>query len=303
MGGSGGSGWSNRPPKDLDKLITAAEGETGEKYQKTQVENFLNEKLEDFNDHDYEKLNQHREQIERKLQSEFENFEALLYGGSHSRYTDVNKLSDIDILAVLGDTSQIEESSNVAINNLVTLLRDRFPESNIQRGKMAATIRFSDGIEIQVLPAYRDGDGFYIPNPADSRWVRTCPTRVANQLTGLNQQLSGKVVPVIKLAKAICYAKGIEIKSYHLENIALQAFSVYTGQKTQSQMLKHLFNQAKTLVLLPMSDPCGQSADITSNLTSNERTKLAKGFSKLENSIETAMTSSSLEPWNDLFQG
>src|SRR5690606_36829855 len=172
-----------------------------------------------------------------------------------------------------------------------------------EAGRMAVTIRFSDGIEVQVLPAFRSGDVFHIPNPENTRWVTTCPTRVSSQLTEVNQRLSGKVVPVIKLAKAICYANDIDVKSYHLENMALQAFSSYTGQQTLSPMLKHLFNQAKSLVLQPMSDPCGQSADITSGLSSNDRARLARKFRDVENDIGMAMSTTSLVPWNDLFEG
>ncbi|MCB9452378.1 MAG: nucleotidyltransferase [Anaerolineaceae bacterium] len=302
MGGSGG-GYLNRIPRDLNKLISVSEEETDESYHRTQVEEFLNNKLNDFNDHDYEAINAHRGEIERRLQSDYDDFETLLYGGSHSRYTDVRKLSDIDILAVLGDISNLPQSSNEAIASLASSLEQRFPKSKIETGAMAVTIHFTDGIEIQVLPAYRQGNEvFSIPNPTTSGWVRTCPANVATQLTNLNQRLSNNVVPVIKLAKAICYSQGIEVKSYHLENMALQAFSNYTGLQTHSQMLRHLFNQAKTLCLHVMSDPCGQSADVSGNLSSRERSKMARDFNSVETAIGDAMSTRSLDPWQRLFE-
>lgn len=265
MGGSGGGGGgSGRPiynnPKDL---FSYSAGQTDEKFDKTQVEELLREKLKELNDHDYEAINTHRQEIENKLKSEYEEFETLLYGGSHSRYTDLSKLSDIDILAVLGDSINAPASSNEAISQLASALRQRFPQSEIETGQMAVTIKFSDGIEVQVLPAYRQGDGFHIPNAENSGWVKTCPSIVANRLTDLNKRLSGQVVPVIKLAKAICNAQGVAVKSYHLENMALQAFEAYSGQTDLPQMLEHLFSQAKSLCHRPMSDPCGQSSDIT----------------------------------------
>lgn len=303
MGGSG-DGWGNRRfPRSvpLDDLLSASGDRTEDKFNQTEVESNLREKLKDINDHSYDAIDKHRQEIQKKLDNEYEDVEIIRYGGSHSRHTDVSHLSDIDILAPLGASDKLPESSNEAITQLAATLRERFPRSKVDPGKMAVTVTFSDGIEVQVLPAYRHGDGYKIPDPSSSGWVTTYPTRFARQLTDVNQRLSGQVVPTIKLAKKICASQAVDVNSYHLENIAVASFNHYTGERTLSRMLQHLFNQAKKLCLTPIPDPCGQSQDVAGNISAGERQQIAKGMNRIEGKISRALASASTSAWDDLF--
>jgi hypothetical protein len=288
--------------RDLGDLFSHSQKETEEKFERTQVEEFLNDLLKEINDHDYEAIDSHREEIEKKLASAFEDFETLLYGGSHSRYTNVNKMSDIDILAVLGNLDSLVNEPQKAIAQLASALRERFPQSKIHEGRMAVTINFSDGIEIQVLPAYRDKDSFYIPNPSKGDWVQTCPAQVSELLTTANQRLSNQLVPLIKLVKSICYSRDVPVKSYHIENMALKIFDGYDGPKTLVRMLKQFFNQAKGLCASPMRDPCGQSADVSGDLSQTDRTRMASEFNRIEERIDRGMSSQSIDAWKELFK-
>jgi hypothetical protein len=99
----------------------------------------------------------------------------------------------------------------------------------------------------------------------------------------------------------MCASQGIDVGSYHLENMAVAAFNHYTGDRSLPKMLHHLFNQAKSLCLTPIADPSGQSPDVSGNLSAGERQQLARGLSRVEGSISRAMNSSSTEAWNNLF--
>ena len=160
----------------------------------------------------------------------------------------------------------------------------------------------SDGVEVQVLPAFRYGDGYRVPDPQGTGWIQTFPKRFAHQLTRVNQRLSGNVVPVIKLAKEMCAAKGVDVKSYHLENMALRAFQHYTGPTTLPAMLRHYFQQARNLCQQPIRDLSGQSTYVDEGLAIISRQALAQRFGAVERDVESAMASTSLDPWQGLFE-
>ena len=306
MAGSGGYDWKrdsdywNRPQPEL---IPQSQEETDDKYQSTQVNKLLRDILKVINEHDYDAISRHREGIQEKLQEMYEDSEIIRYGGSHSRHTDISKVSDIDILTSLGDASNLPASSNAAIQQLARVLKQRFPRTEIDTGQMSVTLTFSDGIEVQVLPAYRYGQaGYKIPDPNGTGWITTHPKRFSRQLTAANENNSRQLIPVIKLAKAICNAKNVGLKSYHLENIALKAFERYSGNKTHPHMLRHFFSEAKRLVASTMPDPSGQSTDLSSYLSPNERKKVTMNLKSVEAEIVGAMKGNSLNRWENLFK-
>lgn len=162
MGGGSGGGWHRFPrgysPRDI---VKPAANKTDEKFLSTQVSNMLQEKLKEINAHDYEAIDRHKTEIMNKLKGECE-VEVIRFGGSHARSTDVQGLSDIDMLATLGDFEG-GKSSNQVIADFARALRTHFPKTEIVTGKMSVIVRFSDGIEIQILPAFRYqvGTGLY----------------------------------------------------------------------------------------------------------------------------------------------
>lgn len=300
MGGSSRDGWHRFPrgssPRDI---VKPAADKTDEKFLSTQVSNMLQEKLKEINAHDYEAIDRHKTEIMNKLKDEYE-VEVIRFGGSHARSTDVEGLSDVDMLATLGDFED-EKSSNQVIADFASALKTRFPKTEIFTGKMSVIVRFSDGVEMQILPAFRYQDGHQIPDPNGKGWIKTFPNRFAQELTSVNQKQSGQVIPIIKLTKSICSANNIDVKSYHLENMALKAFEYYPGDKTLPRMLKHFVNKAKSLCLQPIPDRSGQSKYVDEYLSNTKRERMARDFAKVETKIDEAMKSKSLEKWQRLF--
>lgn len=300
MCGGGGRYISARPVA-VGEVMKPSGDKTDEKFLSTQVTQVLLEKLKEINAHDYEAIDQHKRAIVEKLAQEYEEVEDVRFGGSHSRSTDVAGLSDVDILVTLGDFRD-GISSNKTIAEFARVLKERFPQTQVTAGKMAVTIKLSDGTEVQILPAFKYRDGYRISDPKGSGWITTFPKRFAKQLTEVNQRLSGNVVPVVKLAKEICDARHIDVKSYHLENMALQAFKQYTGPATLPRMLHHLFQQAQSHCLSPIEDVTGQSKYVDEGISLISRQTLAKSFRAVEREIESAINSKSLEPWKKLWQ-
>ena len=165
------------------------------------------------------------------------------------------------MLANLGDFKP-NMPSDEAISEFANAIQERLPNTKISSGVMAVTVEFSDGLKVQILPAFRHRDGYRIPGPDRKGWTQTFPKRFAQELTSNNEKLSGQLVPAIKLIKSICEANHIGVSSYHLSNLALNAFKFYPGAKTMPKMLHHFFNQAKSLCLKRTPDPSGQTKHV-----------------------------------------
>jgi lambda repressor-like predicted transcriptional regulator len=304
MGGSGGYGFGRAhdsawQPADLENSLQ----HTRQQVAEAELASVFADALSKINQIDTEALNLHKEEILKALQSEFEDASDLRGGGSYTRHTYVNGLSDVDILIDLGaySSSSIphKADSRAVLADMERRLRQRFPHTHIESGRMAVTIRFSDGLELQVLPAFRYHSGYKIPNPQGSGWTITRPQVFAKLLRERNAEIGGKVLPCIKLAKQVCNNKGVEIKSYHLENMVLKAFEHYTGSRSEEEMLRHLFNQAKVLVATRMKDVTGQEVYVDRYLSNKTaRNQLARQLATIEKEIIAAKVDSNV--WKQL---
>ena len=298
----GGSGSRYRSSSDHSRrsVVDLSTDTTNEKFLSTEISNFFQEELKQINAHDYDAIDRHKRTIEDKLESEFD-VEDLRFGGSHSTHTDVKGLSDIDMLADLGDFES-SKSSDQVIKDFANAIRERLPNTKVSSGVMAVTVEFSDGLKVQILPAFHYRDGYQIPNPDGKGWISTYPKHFAQELTSINQKQSGQVVPAIKLIKSMCDANNIEVSSYHVSNLALNAFKGYLGEKTYPKMLQHFFNKAKTLCTKPTSDPSSQTKYVDGDLSKDDRTRMAKAFSQMEEKVNEAMKSTSLNKWKDMLK-
>jgi|SRR5713101_4309816 len=294
MGGSGGYGFGRArdtawEPPDLENSLK----QTRQQVVEAEVASVFADALSKINQIDTEALNRHKEEILKALQSDFEDVSDLRGGGSYTRHTYVNGLSDVDILADLGPYSSSnipnKADSKAVLADMERRLRQRFPHTDIKSGRMAVTLHFSDGLEIQILPAFRYHSGYKIPNPQGSGWTITRPQIFAKLLRERNAEVGGQLLPCIKLAKQIRDNKGLEVESYHLENMALKAFEHYTGSRSEEDMLRHLFNQAKVLVATRMKDMTGQEVYVDRYLSSKTaRIQLARQLATIEKEIMAA---------------
>lgn len=306
MGGSGGYGFERRQqtrwqPPDLEHSLERTHQQAAE----AEVAAAFTDALAQINQIDTEALNRHKEEVFQALKSAFEEADGLRGGGSYSQHTYVNGISDIDMLFVLDafSSSKIpnKENSKAVIADMERRLRQRFLTSKIKSGRMAVTIKFSDGLELQVLPAFRYHAGYRVPNYRGTGWTVARPHLFTQLLQQRNAEMGGKLLPCIKLAKQICENQGLEVKSYHLSNIAVKAFEHYTGAKSYEDMLRHFFNKAKELTATRMRDITGQGAYVDNYLTSkSQRTALAQQLDTVEQKIARAEGNAS--EWQKLLQ-
>ncbi|MDP9350403.1 MAG: hypothetical protein M3P51_02510, partial [Chloroflexota bacterium] len=246
----------------------------------------------EINQPNTDEINRHKQTVLDTLSSEF-GVEDLHGGGSRSRHTYVSGLSDIDLLLDLGSystsTMPDKDDPKSVLDQMAKRLQRRLPDTSIRAGRMAVTVSFSDGHELQILPAFGYHSGYRVPDPQGSGWVITRPRVFARLLAERNAGTSGMLLPTIKLAKRICANAQVDIKSYHLENMAVRAFESYRGPRSQQGMLRHLFNEAKSLTMRRMLDVTGQEEYVDRYLEAgNSRAALARQLSLIERRITGA---------------
>ena len=186
------------------------------------------------------------------------------FGGSVQKGTYVTGLSDVDILLIVNQSSLKNQPPAKVIAYVWDTIKRRLPKNPVRKGKLAVTVGYADKNEIQILPALRTTDGFRIAEPGSTKWSNVVhPERFAERLIKVNNSNGGRVVPVIKLAKAMadCFIPQEERKfsGYHMETLAIEAFADYQGQLDSKAMLNRLFTYSTRAVLAPIEDSTGQS--------------------------------------------
>ena len=175
------------------------------------------------------------------------------------------------MLAIINDSSLSGRRPSEVIQYMAELIRQRLPRTRIITGDLAVTVRFSDGNEIQFLPAVRTSSGVRIADLGRNRWSNVLhPERFARKLTEVNQANRGQVVPTVKLAKGMV-ARTIRSDTdrpsgYHLESLAIEAFKSYRGPYDLKSMLQHFTKYSSKAVLHPIRDSTGQSRHVVGYL-------------------------------------
>lgn len=305
MGGSGGGGgYIRSEPEKLVRKIRQSDEQTKDKEYEAEVEHHLDSLLKQYNDRNTEAINRHLEEIRKALEKDLEGTVDMLYGGSVAKHTYVDGLSDVDSLAVL-DSCELADGSPVdAKEYFARRLRERFPSTDIDVGRLAVTVRFSDA-EVQLLPAVSCRSNVQIPDASGKTWSEINPEGFRKALTRTNQANGGKVVPVIKLAKAIInnLPEKQRISGYHAESAAVEAFKNYTGEQRLKPMLQHYFQTAANLVRQPIRDRTGQSVHVDDDLgapNSLDRRIVSDAMGRISRRMSNANNAGSVDEWRKM---
>ena len=307
MGGSGGGTGGYFSAHDAKALEERARRRLEQSRLESAVNSLLQQELPDINGRDTELINNRLQAIEQALGSRIGEVERLLFGGSVSKHTYVEGLSDIDALVEIAEEGISERSPAEVRDSLERALRQALPQGEVQdieKGRIAVTVRYLDGAEIQLLPAVRVGDELAVSSWDSSTWVPIRPRDFASVLTATNQNQGGAVVPAIKLAKAI-FANRLGDDGptgYHVEALAVDAFRQYSGPRTPKAMVTHLVRTASDRVLRPIRDVSGQSRYVDESLgqeSSNTRRALSRKLGRLARTMENTR---SIDDWEGLIR-
>ena len=268
-----------------------------------QINGYLRDKLRDYNDRDTEAINRHIQGLRDALEQTGNDVLPTRFGGSVSRHTYVDGLSDIDGLVRINDSSLADKSPKAAIQKMAELIQRRMPNTKVGTGSLAVTVTYTDGHEIQLLPAIRTRNGYRIANPARNEWSGVIhPERFAQKLTQVNQANSGQVIPAVKLTKALAHrlirSDRDKITGYHIESLAVEAFRNYRGPTDLKGIVRHLTDYSATAVHQPIRDSTGQSRyvdDYMGGQGSAARQSAAANFRRMRDSIDRCASKADLD--------
>jgi ribosomal protein S20 len=310
MGGSGGFFFeSSKSPEDISKKIRNEEKRSSNQAYETEVTGLMRDLLTNINNRDVETIQTHLSTIENALHTEIDGFIDLKYAGSVSKHTYVDGLSDIDSLAILNNSELAKLGPNEVKDYFYKMLRKRLPNSDISIGRLCVTITFKTGVEIQILPTLKDKSGIKIPSSRrENEWSHVInPRQFALALRYMNIQMSGKLVPVIKLAKSVIstFPETRKLSGYHVEALAIETFMNYEGPKNPKAMLKHFFDKGSEKVLTPIRDKSGQSIHVDNYLgdaNSINRKMVSDSMSTVSRKMHNADGSSEIRIWEQILK-
>ena len=259
MGGGGGV-FHSRSPEEYKREIREIREKTKDEAFETGVNEKINEKLGSYNDRDTETHREHLNDIKQIIEADKDGIVDLKFAGSVSKHTYVDGLSDVDVLVLVNDSELADKTPGEIKEFIKSGLQKKLKNvEEIRTGDLAVTVRFSDGTEIQLLPALQKGEGYRIPAEKGNNWSNvTRPDKFATKLTEVNQACGQKVVPVIKIAKSINsqLPEDQQLSGYHIESLAIKIFRTYPDDapRTPKAMLKYFFERAKDEVKTPIKD-------------------------------------------------
>lgn len=303
MGPSGG-GYSARASRPSETFIEPARERTRASDYETAVAERLNELLAAYNQRDTEATNERLDEIREIFADYLESSVTLRFGGSVSKHTYVDGLSDVDCLLFLQPSKFSVESPQELLHELETALQEMLgTKVEVTHGPLAVTLTYNDGSQIQILPALRTSTGVRIPTSEESGWSHVIrPETFARTLSEVNQRLQGKVVPVIKLAKAAIANLGLptKLEGYHIEALAVRIFQDYQGPSHSKAMVQHFFERAGDLVRTPIKDLTGQSVYVDEYLgprNSSQRESIGQALREVSGRMREADQQYSEEEW------
>jgi hypothetical protein len=308
MGGGGGGTFYNRTPAELVKAVKKAGDDVSIAAFETELSTLMAVLLGTFNGRDVELVRERLGDVESALKDVLEGSFDQMFGGSVAKHTYVDGLSDVDALVIINDSDLAEHTPERVLQKMDRILRQNLPgEVSVSYGRMAVTVKYGDGMEIQLLPARRSDDGsLHVPSSRTTGWSHINPEKFRKALTDCNERCNGKLVPTIKLAKAIngTLPESQQLSGYHLESLAIKAFRDYDGPKTTVAMLPAFFSKAKEYVLAPIRDSSGQSVHVDAYLgeeNSKARVVASHILGRLEKRMRNASAASSMAQWESLF--
>lgn len=291
----------------MERLVQKAVDDAAAAKFQAQLADYFSDLLSRYNKRDVALIRRRLDEISGVLKAMLKEKVDQIFGGSVAKHTYVDGLSDVDCLLILNDTELHQGGPSSALETVTDALQDGLQAAEVSSGRLAVTVRYQDGMEIQLLPAVRTEKGVKIPSSRhENEWSHIEPKAFQQALTRRNQECEQQLVPTIKLAKAIIarLPEAQQLSGYHVESLAIDAFRGYTGAQTVAAMLPHFFEKAKDRVRRPMTDKTGQSLHVDGYLgpaNGQERVAASHLLGGLSKRILNATAAGSLGDWKRLF--
>lgn len=305
MGGSSGTFRTGHSPTRVAEDIQRIASEQAAAFDATLAKEF-SRLLSQFNSRNTQETAERLEAIKVALLEKIDGSFDTLFGGSVAKHTFVDGLSDVDSMLLISGRFA-EANPSAMLNNIAETLNASLGVGvEVSHGPVAVTVKYPDGNEIQLVPCLgREGGRLKVPAWDSNTWSNIDPRQFREGLTKRNDQCGGKLIPTLKLAKAVnsTLPENARLSGYHIESIGVAAFRGYEGEKTTVRMLPHFFRRASDLVLAPMADRTGQSVHVDEHLGSAEspqRQALSHALARIHQRMVNASAAGSSDRWMEI---
>jgi hypothetical protein len=301
-----GGGARRDDVRDYERLREASIRDIGGQHLESEVNELLTAELAEINSRDVELVRERLDDIEAALGEAVDGTFRLLFGGSVSKNTFVDGLSDVDALVILDPKLMGATTPRELLDAFAQVLAATHASVGVEVavGRLAVTMTYPDGNQIQLLPALERSSGLAIADADGVGWSAIHPDRFANKLTAVNEANANQVVRTIKLAKRLLsdLPEDRRLSGYHIESLAIEVFDGYKGRKTPREMLTAFFEGAADRVLRPIKDSSHQSVHVDDYLGdrgSLERLLASDALARIGRRLRYA---SSRSQWEAMFR-
>lgn len=189
--------------------------------------------------------------------------------GSYARHTSIGAIKDVDIL-ILVHKDYLDEQPSVVLTTLARVLKG-LPEAlgmtgqvDLRRQRRSIHVCFADrDFHLDIVPVVMPNGIDKLLRVPDREWQEWCDTHPLGYqtwLSALNEQHSGKVVPLIKLMKhwKECHFVYKRPKSYWLECLVVRHISkgwVATDDLSYAELFANLLASIYTHFEEQYEDP------------------------------------------------
>ena len=197
--------------------------------------------------------------IDRKLY--LHNTKPSMLIGSYKRQTMLKPLSnnDVDLMLVLHYSKNKNwdnsDGTIYALNKFKEILDESFPQVSKRRDRNCITMSYSE-FKLDVVPAFSIKGGYYkIPDSIRKEWISTDPDTFSSEISGINTNMGGSFVPMIKMMKAWSKNNGDLLEGFHIECMLHKRYEGYIEGYTYSSMFNLLFSYWSTYLSAASYDP------------------------------------------------
>lgn len=165
--------------------------------------------------------------------------------GSYKRKTMIRPPQDVDIFVVISVSSYSYNSPNTVLGQLKRDLRSSYPNTDMRNDRPCLVLDFNK-VTYDLTPAIPSGTilgtHYKIPSQSGDTWqAAQDPNELATKLQNANYRLSQKLVPLVKMMKRCRDFNKLSIRSFQIEEIAIQNIrSIQSYRDGVQQMLRLL---------------------------------------------------------------
>lgn len=173
--------------------------------------------------------NARRDRIVALLEKEFSIVEAF-HTGSIPRYTAVKGYADLDVIVALHYSKHIKGRDP---SEVLKDVRDALAEyrTHVRRNGQAVTLYYETWPNVDIVPAYQSTDNqgsvthYGIPDMHREVWLRSRPKTHSRNISSRSSTCGESFRKIIKMAKWWNHQHSALLQSYHIEAMALEAFT------------------------------------------------------------------------------